>query len=101
MNFGRISERLMKLAVSMNLPQVDATNPSSFYCALVSETGYSHLSLYSLTWSAAVQISSNKRKFLLEKKVQSPQDFSIHQHGRRFIVLYTSMAAVTSCDNDL
>ena len=25
----------------------------------------------------------------------------VHQHGRRFIVLYTNMAAVTSCENAL
>ena len=25
----------------------------------------------------------------------------VHKHGRRFIVLYTNMAAVTSCENDL
>ena len=61
------------------LPQVDATIPSSFYCASVSETRYSHLSPYrsfSLTciWWAAMQISWNKRKFLLEKRVQSPKD---------------------------
>ena len=35
------------------------------------------------------------------KKVQFPQDFFVHKHGRRFIVLYTNMEAVTSCENDL
>ena len=27
--------------------------------------------------------------------------FFVHKHGRRFIVLYTNMAALTSCENDL
>ena len=27
--------------------------------------------------------------------------FFVHKHGRRVIVLYTNMAAVTSCENDL
>ena len=41
--------------------------------------------------------------FLHEKRVESTQDFlfSIQQHNHRFIVLYTNLAAVTSCGNDL
>ena len=36
------------------------------------------------------------------KKVFNPHRiFLVHQHGRCFIVLYTNMAAVTSCENDL
>ena len=27
--------------------------------------------------------------------------FFVHKHGRRFIILYTNMAAVTSCENGL
>ena len=34
------------------------------------------------------------------KRIQFPQDFFVHKHGRRFIILYTNMAAVTSCEND-
>ena len=30
-----------------------------------------------------------------------PQDLFCTRHGGRFIVLYTNMAAVTSCENDL
>ena len=26
--------------------------------------------------------------------------YLVHQHGRRFIVWYTNMAAVTSCENE-
>ena len=55
---------------------------------------------FSVTWSAALQIAWNKRKFLHVKRVQFPQDFFVHKHGRRFIILYTNMAAVTSCEND-
>ena len=89
------------------LPQVDATIPSCFYCASVSETGYSHLSPYrsfSLTciWWAAMQISWKKRKFLLEKRVQSPKDFFctstwppffcfVHQYGRRDVMWQRSV----------
>ena len=35
------------------------------------------------------------------KRVQFPQDYFVHKHGRRFIVLYTNMVAVTSCKKDL
>ena len=35
------------------------------------------------------------------KRVQFPQDFFVHKHGHRFIILYTNMAAVTACENDL
>ena len=43
----------------------------------------------------------NKKKFLYENKVLSPHDFSLHKHGsRHFTLLYTNMAAVTSCQND-
>ena len=89
------------------LRQVDVTIPSSFYCASVSETGYSQLSPYrsfSLTciWWAAMQISWSKRKFLLEKSVQSPKDFFytstwppffcfVHQYGRRDVMWQRSV----------
>ena len=89
------------------LPQVDVTIPSSFYCASVSETAYSQLSPYrsfSLTciWWAAMQISWSKRKFLLEKSVQSPKDFFytstwppffcfVHQYGRRDVMWHRSV----------
>ena len=41
--------------------------------------------------------------FLHEKRVESLLDFlfSVQQHSHRFIVLYTNLAAVTSCKNDL
>ena len=35
------------------------------------------------------------------KEYNSHRIFLVHKHGRRFIVLYTNMAAVTSCKNDL
>ena len=35
------------------------------------------------------------------KRVQFSQDFFVHKYGRRSIVLYTNMAALTSCENDL
>ena len=35
------------------------------------------------------------------KEFNSHRIFFVHKHGRRFIVLYTNMAAVTSCENDL
>ena len=56
---------------------------------------------FSLTWSAAMQISWNKRRFLHEKGSNPHRIFLVQQHGRCFIVLYTNMAAVTSCKNDL
>ena len=47
-------------------------------------------------------IAWNKRKFLTCEKSSIPTlFFSVHKHGRRFIVLYTNMAAVTSFENDL
>ena len=51
-------------------------------------------------WSAAVQISWNKQSFHM-KKVQSNRNFLVHYHGHCFIVLYTKMAAMTSCENDV
>ena len=35
------------------------------------------------------------------KEFNSHRIFFVHKHGRRFIVLYTNVAAVTSCENDL
>ena len=35
------------------------------------------------------------------KRVQFPQDLFVRKHGGQFIVLYTNMAIVTSCENDL
>ena len=71
------------------LPQVDVTIPSSFYCASVSETGYSQLSPYrsfSLTcicW-AAMQISWSKKEVFTWEKRSVPKGF----------FLYINMAAV-------
>ena len=43
---------------------------------------------YSLTWPAYMLINMSKRKFLHEKRVQSPLGcLKVHQHGCRFIVL--------------
>ena len=42
-------------------------------------------------------------KFLVtkEKLFNTYRTHVVNQHGRRFIVFYTNMAAVTSCENDL
>ena len=45
-----------------------------------------------LTWS--------KRKFIMRKEFNPPKFSLIQQHGRRFIVLHTSVATVTSYEND-
>ena len=44
-------------------------------------------SMFSLTWPVSMQIYWNKRKRLHKKRVQLPQDWFGHKHGRRFIVL--------------
>ena len=53
----------------------------------------------SLTWPASMQIYWNKRKRW--KEFHSHRIGLGHQHGRRFIVWDTNMAAVTSCENNL
>ena len=83
MNFGRISERLMKLAVSMNLPQVDATNPSSF---TVLECQRRAIPTFRYTHSRGRQLCKflgTKGSFYLRK------EFNPHR-----IFLYINMAAV-------
>ena len=42
-----------------------------------------------------------KESFTMLKEFSSHRIFFVHKHGRRSIVLYTNMAAVTSCENDL
>ena len=42
-----------------------------------------------------------KESFNMWKEFNSHIIFFVHKHGRRFIVLYTNMAAVTSFENDL
>ena len=42
-----------------------------------------------------------KESFSIWKEFSSHRIFFVHKHGRRFIVLYTNMATVTSCENDL
>ena len=57
---------------------------------------------FSLTWSAAMQISWNKRRFLHEKSFQSPQHFlGTFNMAAVSLLWYTNMAAVKSCENDL
>ena len=47
-------------------------------------------------WSAALKNAWNKKSFNDVKRVQFKQVFFLHKNSRRFIVLYTNMAAVTS-----
>ena len=47
-----------------------------------------------------MQISWNKRMFLCEKEFNSRRIFPVHQHGGHFIVLYTNVAAVMSCESN-
>ena len=42
-----------------------------------------------------------KGSFYMRKQFNHHRPFLVHKHGRRSIVLYISMAAVTSCENDL
>ena len=49
--------------------------------------GKKHYRLFSLTWSASMQIYWNKRKRLHKKEYNSQRIGLGHQHGRRFIVL--------------
>ena len=49
--------------------------------------GREHYRAFSLTWLASRQIYWNKRKRLHKKRLQLPQDWLLHQHNRRFIVL--------------
>ena len=42
-----------------------------------------------------------KESFNMWKEFNSHRIFFVHKHGRRVIVLYTNMAVVTSCENDL
>ena len=42
-----------------------------------------------------------KESFYMRKQFNHHRPFLVHKHDRRSIVLYTNMAAVTSCENDL
>ena len=42
-----------------------------------------------------------KESLNMWKEFNSHRIFLVHKHGRRFILLYTNMAAVTSCENAL
>ena len=42
-----------------------------------------------------------KESFSMRKAFNSHRIFFVYKHGRRFIVLCTNIAAVTSCENDL
>ena len=56
----------------------------------------------SVTWLAALQIAREQKKVLTCEKSSIPTGFFfVHKHGRRLIVLYTNLAAVTSCENVL
>ena len=51
--------------------------------------------------SHVVNSFGTKEIFNLWKEFNSYRMFFVHKHGRWFIVLYTNMATVTSCENDL
>ena len=48
-----------------------------------------------------MQMFGTKESFCIRKEFNSHRIYLGHQHGRRFIVLDTNMAVVTSCDNTL
>ena len=106
MNFGRISERLMKLAVSMNYLKLMRLFLHLFTVLQCQRraiptfrrTDRFHSRAYG---GLLCKFRGAKGSFYLRKAFSPQRIFSIHQHGRRFFVLYTNMAAVTSCDNDL
>ena len=43
----------------------------------------------------------NSHKIFFGTQTWPPIHCFVHKYGRRFIVLYTNMAAVASCENDL
>ena len=96
-----------KLHANFNKTNVVNSQTHLLMCALVAglfrpfslclRTFYRSLSV---TWSVALQIAWNKRKFLHVKK-SSIFRFFCTQTWRRFIVLYTNMATVTTCEKDL
>ena len=45
-------------------------------------------------------ISRNKRQFFIRRENEFHRIILVHQNGRRFIVFYTNMVVVTSCEND-
>ena len=57
-------------------------------------------SLFSLTWSAPIQICW-KKSFYKRKEFNLHRTFSVHQHGRHSSILYNNMATVISCENNL
>ena len=57
--------------------------------------------VFSLTWTASLQIYWNKGKRLHRKRLQLPQIGLGHQHGRRFIVLGQQYGRRTSYENTL
>ena len=57
-------------------------------------------SVFSLTWSAFMQIYWNKRKRLHKKRVQLPQDWFGDTNMAAVLLFWdTNMAAMTSCEN--
>ena len=60
-----------------------------------------HYGAFSLTWPASMLIYYNQKIIYMRKEFNSQRIFGVHQHGRRFIVLETNMAAVKSCENAL
>ena len=58
--------------------------------------------LFSLIWSWSGYVNFLEPKSICLRRVQSPQDILVqYQHGRCLNVLYTNMATVTWCENDL
>ena len=78
-----------------------------YHLCLNSRNGLKGCGVYfSVTFSWASPLSLQSRgqqlcKLLGIKEFNSHTIFFVHKHVRRFIVLYTNMAAVMSCENDL
>ena len=58
-----------------------------------------HYRAFSLTWLC--KFTGTKESVCIRKEFNSQRIGLGHQHGRRFIVWGTNMAAVTSCENTL
>ena len=78
----------MRMLIGTSFPRsviaLDSVHTSSLPKLPVTVLDYR---VFSLTWSASMQIYWNKRKCLHKKEFNSQRTGLGHQHGRRFIVL--------------
>ena len=102
-----VPTRTLQSSINRDLLEVPSINSITYGQSLsllyhlISRTHFQSIDRFQSRGQELCILLGIKESFNMSKEFDSHRIFFVHKHGRRSIVLYTNMAAVTSCENDL